>query len=162
MKPFVITRTFDAPIDLMFKVWTDPAHLQKWLAPKGTISHFVKADVRTGGSVHYYTQMPDGTKMWGMTEYQEITKPSTLVYNQWFSDEKGGVTTHPMSQTWPKLMRTTVKFEPQGNQTKLTLEWIPLDATKEELETFEQAMAGMNQGWGGTFEQLDQYLKEVP
>jgi uncharacterized protein YndB with AHSA1/START domain len=106
--------------------------------------------------------MPDGTKMWGMTEYQEITKPSTLVYNQWFSDEKGGVTTHPMSQTWPKLMRTTVKFEPQGNQTKLTLEWIPLDATKEELETFEQAMAGMNQGWGGTFEQLDQYLKEVP
>lgn len=161
MKPFIISRVFKAPVDLIFEVWTDPAHMQKWFSPKGTTSHYAHADIRPGGSVHYYMQMPDGSKMWAKAEYKEIVRPTKIVYNQWFSDEQGGMSVHPLSPTWPKMVRTTVTLEPQGNQTKLTLEWIPLDAAKEEIETFEKATAGMNQGWSGTFEQLARHLEEI-
>src|SRR5262249_31067237 len=46
---FVINRTFDAPIDLMYKMWTDPEHLLKWMGPAGTQMQFIRADIRAGG-----------------------------------------------------------------------------------------------------------------
>jgi uncharacterized protein YndB with AHSA1/START domain len=64
-----------------------------------------------------------------------------------------------MSATWPQAMQTTVIFEDKGANTLLTLTWTPVGANVEEMKTFVDAMAGMNQGWSGSFEQLDQYLE---
>jgi uncharacterized protein YndB with AHSA1/START domain len=57
-------------------------------------------------------------------------------------------------------MQTTLVFEDTGANTLLTLTWTPVGANAEEMKTFVDAMAGMNQGWSGSFEQLDQYLLE--
>lgn len=46
---------------------------------------------------------------------------------------------------------------PDG-KTELTLRWQPLNATDEEIKTFDAARASMEQGLGGTFEQLEAYL----
>ena len=101
-------------------------------------------------------------KMWGKVQYREITSPSRLVYAQYFSDENEGITRHPMSATWPLEMLTTVLFEAAGNKTKVTLTWeVTSSATPEERDTFEKAKAGMAQGWGGTFAQLETYLNEL-
>ena len=42
--------------------------------------------------------------------------------------------------------------------TRVTVEWIPYNATDEERKTFEGGRDGMKQGWTGTFDQLDAYL----
>lgn len=159
---FKLERTFAAPRDVVFKVWTQPEHLGKWMAPKGFQSEYKKADVRAGGMYHYVMTSPDGGQMWGKVVYKELKFPSRLVYLQYFSDEAGGVTRHPMSATWPLEMLTTILFEEvHKTKTKIILTWEPQDASQEELETFENAKAGMSQGWGGTFELLESYLAEL-
>ena len=85
--------------------------------------------------------------------------PSDSVWVHSFSDEAGGLTRHPMSPTWPLELLTTVTFEEAaGEKTKLTLRWLPINATEEERRTFEAAHDGMRQGWGGSFDQLAAYL----
>jgi hypothetical protein len=78
-----------------------------------------------------------------------------------FSDEKGGLTRHPMAPTWPLQMLSTFLFETEGDGTRLTIKWVPLNPTDEERATFEAGFDGMNQGWSGTFEQLEAYLAKV-
>ena len=160
---FVITRAFDAPRDLMFRVWSEPRHLQKWLAPKGFTGEYRRADLRPGGSTHYVLSGPGGAKMWGKARYLEVARPERLVYVQSFSDENEGTTRHPMSATWPLEMKTTVELEElDRDRTQVTVTWeVYGTATPEERETFKKSRGGMNQGWGGTFEQLEGYLKEV-
>ena len=154
---FVISRTFNAPRDIIFDMWTDPKHLVNWMGPTGSKSHYKTADIRPGGMSHYYMEIPGG-KLWGKVNYKEIQKPSRLVYVQSFSDENGGLGTHPMAPIFPPEMLTTVIFEASGNKTNLTLTWIAVNATDEEIATFEGMKPGMTQGWGGSFERLDEYL----
>jgi uncharacterized protein YndB with AHSA1/START domain len=66
-----------------------------------------------------------------------------------------------MSPTWPIEMLTTVILIENGGKTELRLTWAPINATAEEITTFESGMAGMTDGWTGTFDQLDAYLLEI-
>jgi len=160
-KEFVITRVFDAPRELVFKAWTEPERIAKWLGPKGITVKSAKMDLRQGGSLLSCMATPDGHEMWGKWAFHEITPPEKLVYINSFSDEKGGLTRHPMSPTWPLEMLTTVILKDKGGKTELTLTWVPINSSAEEIATFENGMAGMTGGWTGTFDQLDAYLVEL-
>ena len=157
---FVINRAFDVPLDVMFEMWSKPEHLAKWLPPTGFHMEFVRADLRPGGSGFYFMSGPGGMKMYGHIEYQEIQKRSRLVYTQQFCDEQERVSRHPMSPTWPETMLTTVELAAEGpERTRVTVTWEPVGAvTREELETFINARAGMTQGWTGSFDKLEEYL----
>jgi len=156
---FVITHTFNAPREFVWKAWTVPAMLAQWFGPKGTKCDVIKHELRPGGVFHSRLPSPDGTVMWGKFVYREVDAPNTLVWIHSFSDAGGiNLTRHPLNAHWPLELLTTVRFEDQGKQTKLTLTWVPINATEEERKTFEAAIPGMNQGWGGSFEQLDEYL----
>ncbi len=157
MSEFIISRVFNASVDVIFEMWSDPKHVGQWLAPNGGKTHFKKAEIRAGGMSHYYIETPIG-KMWGKIAYREVQKPTKLVYVQSFSDENENITRHPMMPNFPREMLTTVLFEDVGAKTKLTLTWVPINATAEEWAAFESAKGGMSQGWGGSFKQLDAYL----
>lgn len=94
---FVITRTFDAPRDLVWKAHTEPERLKQWWGPKGFTMLSCKVDLRPGGLFHYGMRSPDGQVMWGKFIYREIVKPERLVFIVSFSDEKGGTTRHPLA-----------------------------------------------------------------
>lgn len=160
-KEFVISRTFDVPRDFMFKLWTDPAHMQRWWGPKGFTVVHSKMDLRPGGVYHYGMCSPDGHDMWGKFVFREIVKPERLVFVNSFSDEKGGLTRHPVSPTWPLEMLSTITFTEQGGKTTVTVRWLPLNPTEEERKTFEAGFDSMQKGWGGTFEQLGEYLAKA-
>jgi len=160
-KEFVITRVFDAPRELVFKAWTEPDRIAKWFGPKGVTVKSAKMDLRPGGSLHSCMVTPDGHEMWGKMAYREIAPPEKLVYVNSFSNEKGELTRHPMSVTWPLEMLTTVSLKDKNGKTELTLTWVPINASVEEIATFEQGMAGMTGGWTSTFDQLDAYLTEL-
>lgn len=157
--PFVIARVFDAPRDKVWKAWTEVEHLRQWWGPKGFAVTHCKIDLRPGGIMHYCLRMPDGGEMWGKFVYREIVKPERLVWINSFSDKDGGTTVHPMSPDWPREMLTEVRFEAQGGKTKVTVQWVPVDASSEiERKTFDEGRDSMKQGWTGTFEQLEAYL----
>ncbi len=158
---FVINRTFDAPLELMFDMWTDPKHFSGWLAPTGFTMEFIRSDIKPGGSTFYY-MAGNGIKMYGRAEYSKIQKPDEIIYTQQFCDENEKISRHPMSPTWPATMLTTVKLTEEGpDRTRVTVTWEPYGiTTPEELETFIKARGGMTQGWTGSFNKLEAYLDE--
>ena len=156
---FVINRSFEAPLALMFEMWTQPAHIANWTAPTGCEMHFIRADVRVGGGAFYSMSSPGGT-MYGLTRYEEIRSPDRIVYTQQFCDEHENIARHPMAPTWPETMRTTVELSAEGpHSTRVTLTWEAAgDVTAEELATFTAARGGMTQGWTGSFDKLEAVL----
>jgi uncharacterized protein YndB with AHSA1/START domain len=55
-----ITRTFDAPRDLVFRAYTEPALLEQWLGPRGLTTVVETYDTRAGGKWRYVQTSPDG------------------------------------------------------------------------------------------------------
>lgn len=160
MKPFVISREFDAPRERVWQAWTEPARLQQWFSPKGFSVIKADLDLRAGGTYHYGMRMADGREVWGKWLIREVKRPERLVFINTFSDPQGGLTRHPFSPDWPQKMLSTITFAEKGRGTLLTIEWAPVDATAAETKTFDSGRPGMTQGWSGTFENLTNYLKK--
>ena len=157
---FVLTRLLDAPCEFVFKAWTEPERLARWFGPKGVKATSVKMDLQAGGVYHYGMRGPDGKEMWGKWTFREVARPERLIFVSSFSDEKLGVTRHPMSPNWPLETLSTILFDDMGGRTLLTIKWAALDPTEIERKTFAEGHDGMRQGWGGTMERLDAYVKE--
>ena len=161
---FVINRTFDAPVETVFEMWTNPKHFAKWLAPKGMDMEFYRADIRPGGTSFYSMSGNAGegpVMMYGHMNHKEIEKPRRLVYVQSFANKDETLSRHPHAPTWPAYMSTVVDFAAESpDRTRVTVTWEPTgEVTREELEMFIQARAGMTLGWTGSFDKLEEYLK---
>src|SRR5687768_2336267 len=76
----VLTRLFDAPRALVFKVWTEPRHLAQWWGPRDFTNPVCELDVRVGGSILIHMRAPDG-RVYPMTgTFREIVAPERLVF----------------------------------------------------------------------------------
>jgi uncharacterized protein YndB with AHSA1/START domain len=158
-KPFVITREFAAPRELVWLAWTEEKQLMAWFGPKGLTMTQAKLDLRPGGMFHYRMVTADGQEMWGRFVYREIMPPTKLVWINSFSDKDGGITGHPFSpDPWPRQMLTIVTFAGQADKTTLTIHFMPFDASAEERATFEAGRGSMTLGWTGTLDQLAAHL----
>lgn len=164
-KEFVISRVYDAPRDLVWKAWTQGERLAQWWGPKGCKIRVVKLELRPGGIFHYAMEFPapqswlkGASEMWGRFVYREIAAPEKIVFVNSFSDAQGGITRAPFSQTWPLEIINTMTLAVKDGKTALTLRAGPADVTNEEYETFAGMHDSMRQGFGGTFDQLADYL----
>lgn len=158
---FKITRRYDADIDLMFRVWTQPAHLKHWFGPAGSEMAKCDMDLRPGGRCLFQLVMPDGGEMWGKFIYREVVPNTRLVWVHSFGDAGGNTVRHPMSETWPMEMLTAVAIEPVGEGTRVTVSMQPIDPTDAERANFVEGMGSMEQGWGGSLDILRDYLSEL-
>ena len=164
VKPFVISRSFDAPREKLWACFTEPERVKQWWGPKGVKVRVSNIDLRPGGTHHYGMRMPDGKDIWGRQVYREIKAPERLVLINSFSDAKGGLARHPMGPTWPLELLSVFDFEAAGRgktKTKLTVTWTPLNPTPEERTTFDAGHASMKGGWTGTLDQLAAYLAKA-
>jgi uncharacterized protein YndB with AHSA1/START domain len=157
----IITRTFDAPRELVFKAVTDAEDLKQWWGPKDYTMNVAKFDLRPGGVFHYSQRSPDGQEMWGKFIYREIVEPEKLVFTNSFSDEAGNTVRAPFSPTWPLEILNTWTFAEHEGKTTLTMRGVPLSATVEELKTFEAAHDMIQKGFTGTLDQLADYLAKA-
>jgi uncharacterized protein YndB with AHSA1/START domain len=161
---FVISRTFDAPRALVWKVWTEAEHLAQWWGPKGCSIRVVKLDVRPGGMFHYAMAYQPGHDMWGRFVYREIVPPERMVYVSSFSDAQGGITRAPFPQlrgTFPLEILNTLTLSEVGGKTTMTVRGRPLNATQEERKAYRDMFGSMQQGFSGTFDHLAQYLAKL-
>jgi uncharacterized protein YndB with AHSA1/START domain len=156
---FAISRTFEASLENIYRAWTEPNQLAKWLAPTGASMNFMKADIKVGGETLWQMKGDHGV-MYGRARYLELVPLSRVAYTQQFVDEKENISRHPLAPTWPETLLTRVDFTAEENtRTRVTLIWEPHgQVTSSETETFKNARAGMTQGWTGSFDKLEENL----
>ncbi|MEM7129455.1 MAG: SRPBCC domain-containing protein [Chloroflexota bacterium] len=150
----VIERTFDAPIDLIWQMWTQAEHFQSWYGPKGMTIPVANMDVRVGGKRHICMASPDGNmKMWFTGEYQEVTPTSRLVYTDSMSDEDGNVippSAMGMPEGHPETTEVIVELEDLGGTTKMVMTHVGVPA--------DSPGAG---GWNMAFDKLADHVESV-
>lgn len=158
---FTLMHTIEAPRDLVWKAYTEADRLAKWWGPKGVKILVGKLEVRPGGTFLYGMELPNGQVIWGKWVFREIQAPERMVTLVSFCDEEGNLLRHPMSPTWPIEMLSVATFTEENGITTLTLQASPWQATPEEEKTFNDGRESMRAGFGGTWSQLDEYLKTV-
>ncbi len=148
-RDLVITRIFDAPRELVFKTWTDPAHVALWWGPKGFTNPVCELDVRPGGAIHIDMRGPDGVVYPMGGAFHEIVEPERLVFtSSAFEDEEG----------IPQLVvLNTVTFTQLGGKTKLTLHAVVVKSTPRVAT----ALDGMKEGWTQSLERLEELVAKV-
>ncbi len=145
----VIERIFDAPTDLIWKMWTQPEHFQSWYGPQGVTVPVAEMDVRVGGKrlICMEMQTPDGgMKMWFTGEYREVTPNERLVYTDSMADEHGNVVAPSamgMPNEHPETTEVTVLLEKLGGRTKMVMTHAGIPADSGGAGGWEQAFAKM-------------------
>jgi uncharacterized protein YndB with AHSA1/START domain len=122
-----IERSFDAPAELIWKMWTDPEHFAAWYGPDGATIPVAEMDVRVGGSrlVALEVQTPNGAmRMWFTGEFREVVANQRLVYTESMSDENGNVLSPAdmgMPAGHPATTEVRVELEEVGGRTKMVM-----------------------------------------
>lgn len=157
-RELVITRTFDAPRELVWKAFTESDRLAQWWGPKDFTMVVRTLGVRPGGVFHYAMRSPGGQVMWGKFVFHEIQAPERLVFVSSFADEESNTIRAPFSPTWPLEILNTVTLTESDGKTTVTFRGGPINATEEERDTFWNSQKSVQQGFAGTFDQLAAYL----
>lgn len=156
----VIERTFDAPVETVWKYFSDPEMLKKWWGPKNFTAPSVTIDFRVGGK--YLSCMrgspAEGAPVqdfWSTGTYKEIVPMKKIVVTDSFADEKGNVvpSTHYGMEGFPLELQVTFEFEEVDGKTKMTLR-------HEGIRDIDEKMrSGMDQGWNESFDKIAEALK---
>ena len=152
----VIERTFDAPRDLVWKMWTEAEHFQQWYGPKGMTIPVAKMDVRVGGKRLICMEMNTAErqmKMWFAGEFREVTPTSRLVYTDSMADENGNVMSPSdmgMPEGHPVVTEVVVELDDMGGSTKMVMTHVGVPA--------DSPGAG---GWRMAIDKLADYVTTV-
>lgn len=159
-REFVITRTIDAPRELVFRAWIDPARLATWWGPEGFTNPVCEADARPGGVYRIVMRGPDGLEYPLTGVYREVREPERLVMTDAWDE-------HPAE--WQELLNAnlprggagpskealnTVTFEGHGAKTLLTIR------TLFDTRAMRDAMVkmGMTEGWNQSLRRLARHV----
>ena len=138
----VITRTFAAARELVFRMWIEPEHLARWGGPGGLTFVIVKMDVRPGGAYRFNMKEVNGADRWSQGIYREIDPPNRLVFTTGWTDTEGNPTS-------PHTL-LTLTFEEYEGKTKLTLHQTGFESGSSR--------DSHRQGYLSTLERLEAYL----
>src|SRR5262249_28221906 len=142
----VITRTFDAPRELVWDTMSKPELLKRWLfGPPGWSMTVCEDEACIGGKFHWAWSGPDGAGMSMSGVYREVVRPERAVRTESFD-------TGCPPQMGEQL--TTLVLTEQGDKTLLTL-----TVRYPSKEARDAALAsGMEHGMAAGYDRLDQIL----
>jgi uncharacterized protein YndB with AHSA1/START domain len=127
-KQIEVTRTFNAPLEMVWKVWTDPELVKRWWGPKQFTSPVAKIDFREGGKSIVSMKAPKemgGQEFYSIWVYVKIVPLKTIEFIQSLSDQNGNKTDPTkvgMPPDFPIDIKTVVTFkEVAGNKTEMTV-----------------------------------------
>jgi uncharacterized protein YndB with AHSA1/START domain len=138
-RELLITRLLNAPIELVWEVWTNPQHISQWWGPDGFTNTISEMDIKPGGEWNLVMHGPDGTDYKNKSVFKEIVKHKKIVYEHISA---------------PKFL-ATIEFEKQGKQT--FLKWHMLFESREQfIQTVKTFKA--DEGLKQNIEKLGSYL----
>lgn len=148
-REIVISRTFDAPRELVWKAWTDPSHVMQWWGPKGFSNAACEIDLQVGGAFHLSMCAPDGNSYPCKGIYREIKEPERIVYAS-EADES-----HPCGAGLPPRSLVTITFAEHAGKTTLTIHTRFETASRREAAN----QAGFSSSWSEALERLADALQ---
>jgi len=155
---FTITRTLTASKQAVFDAFSNADALAQWWGPVEAPIDVVSLDFRPGGIFHYRMKGPQVA--YGIFRYISIQEPDSIEWLNSFANEKAEIIKAPFEGIdFPKEMLVTIHLTETDGITTLLLTSKPLNATENETSTFVAMTSSMEQGFGGTFRQLENYLR---
>jgi uncharacterized protein YndB with AHSA1/START domain len=126
-RDLIVTRLFDAPIELVWRAWTEPEHIQRWWGPEHFTAPVAKIDFREGGTSLLCMRPPreyGGQDFYSTWYYTKIVPLERIEYVETMSDEHGAAA-DPVAlglpPDFPYSTRTIVTFKAVGDKTEMTL-----------------------------------------
>lgn len=147
-----LNRIYDAPRELVWRMWTEPEHMAQWWGPQCFTTPVCELDVRPSGRIWIVMRGPKGSAydddfpMSGT--FHEVVRNSRLVFSAAAEDKEG----RPLLRA-----HTTVIFEDHGSQTRLTLHAKGVGVAP----IAPQMLAGMQQGWSQSLEKLAELVSHA-
>lgn len=137
-----LSRTFKAPIALVWEAWTQAEHIAKWWGPKGMDTRVVKHEFEVGGEWEYVMAMPDGSEFISEGVYSEIVELAKIISSANFKPMTEGVEIQAL-------------FQANGEATDFTFHVVhPTEAYCKQ-----QSDMGFMKGWGSVFDRLEAHLQ---
>lgn len=141
-------RVIDAPRATVFKVWTEPKHVEQWWGPHHFTNRVRKWDARPGGAIDIDMISPDGTVFPMTGTFQEVSEPERLVFKSAVPGPDG----KPLFE-----VVDVITFSEKGGRTI-----VKVDVTvTSRTDAAAQFLAGMEAGWTQTLDRLDAFAKGV-
>jgi len=148
-KTIHIVREFNAPIEKVWKAWTDPDLLEKWIAPKPWTAVTKIWNFTVGGKWLYAMVGTEGQKHWVYAEFTAIENGSAISTTGMFCDGDGNPVTGG-----PKSYRDTKFSTIDGNRTK-----VDSVITFDEEATIKMFVeGGFKEGTAMSLNNLDELL----
>jgi uncharacterized protein YndB with AHSA1/START domain len=143
-RELVITRVFDAPRELVWRMWTDPDHARHWWGPTHHPGVELSMDVRPGGRWrHCLRSVATGEDLWQYGVFREVDPPARLVFTfVWEQEGERG-----------RENLVTVTFTEKDGKTHMTFRHAPFFSDGER--------DGHGEGWTSTFDRLDALLAHM-
>ena len=135
-----IKRTYNAPIDVVWRAWADPEQAKAWWGPRGFTAPVVELDERPGGKWRAQMIAPDGTELWQHGVYREIVPKQRIVYTMIWDRDPG------------HEMLVTIEFAAQREKTGISFEQTGFKSDGER--------EGHKDGWNQSFDRLGEYLEQ--
>jgi uncharacterized protein YndB with AHSA1/START domain len=140
-RTLTLTRTFNAPIKLVWEAWTLPAHIVKWWGPKGMKINVIEHDFSVGGKWKYVMPLPDGSEFTSDGVYSVIVEFEKIFSSANFKPMTAGVEIRAL-------------FEENGDKTNFTFKCV--HPTEEYCK--QQEKMGFYNGWGSAFDRLETFV----
>ena len=150
-RDLIIERIFDAPRELVFKVFSESEHLAKWWGPRGWETTNYKLDFSENGIWHFCMRSKEGHESWGKATYKKINEPERIVYVDSFSDQHGNTI-----DTMPEML-VTLTFLALEDKTNLICrtQFVSEEALQKILDM--GVVAGLTESW----DCLDEHLQSI-
>jgi uncharacterized protein YndB with AHSA1/START domain len=151
----VITRHYDAPRELVFRMWTEAEHFARWFGPaSGSVPHCTvkPSPAQPGSELHFCVVVPPGESgfggetVWGKWIFRELITPERMAFDDYFSDEQGNIVERP---GFAQETAISVVFDEHEGGTKMTL--------RHELKVDQ----GEIDGWNVGFDRMKGYLQSL-
>lgn len=144
-----LTAQFDASVERVWEIWSDPRQLERWWGPPTYPATVVDHELTAGGAVSYYMTGPDGDKYRGWWRVLAVEAPHRLEFEDGFADEGGTPDLGKPTTT----TRVTLRAQPDGGTR------MDITSTFPTSEAMEQMIAmGMEEGITAAVGQVDEIL----
>ena len=159
-QPFTLNRTFNASKEMIFDAFATAEALAQWWGPVEAPIDVVSLDFRPEGIFHYKMK---GTRIsYGIFRYKKMERPDNITWINSFADENGAISKPPFKDfDLPKEILNTITLTETDGITTLVLKSEPINASESEINCFYSITEDMEQGFGGTLNQLADYLNKI-
>jgi uncharacterized protein YndB with AHSA1/START domain len=142
-RELILTRIFDAPAELVYRMWTEPEHIRAWLCPRGFTLPFSEGEQRVGGHWRSCMRTPDGHDLWLSGVYQELVPGKKITFTHaWEEGGKRGYETV-----------VTISLEDIQGKTRLTLHQVVFESV--------ESRDGHGGGWAECLDKLAEHLAKA-